>query len=258
MGTVVVTGARLGIGAATRTRLEGAGHKVIGVGRAGVEVNFDLSTADGRSMVVEQVHERVPVLQGVIANAGIGIPNPDPAQIVSVNFFGAVDVLEGLLPLLVAGSGKAAVVSSAGAAVVPDIPEDLVEAMLDRDEEHARRLADEYGDLSAYAASKFALNRWVRRTSVNSEWAGRGVSLNGVAPGRTRTPMLEQQPGRADEKSPVAVPVNRIAEADEIAALLEVLLSPLADLMIGQIIYVDGGTEALLRGEHWPANWRTR
>jgi hypothetical protein len=39
------------------------------------------------------------------------------------------------------------------------------------------------------------------------------------------------------------------------AALLEVLISPVADYMVGQTIYLDGGMEAALRAEHWPTIW---
>ena len=102
MGTIVVTGSAGGIGAATASRLVGTGHRVIGVDLRDADVLADLSTAEGRSAMVEGVTETAGgVLDGVVAAAGV---NGKPGELtVSVNYFGAVATLEGLRPLLARG-----------------------------------------------------------------------------------------------------------------------------------------------------------
>ena len=45
----------------------------------------------------------------------------------------------------------------------------------------------------AYAGSKIAVARWVRRNATKAEWAGTGIRLNAIAPGAIMTPMLEGQ-----------------------------------------------------------------
>ena len=72
-----------------------------------------------------------------------------------MNYFGTVDVLEGLRPLLAPG-GAAVAISSNSTTVQPGIPADLVEACLDHDEELSRRIADASGSLLAYPATKLA------------------------------------------------------------------------------------------------------
>ncbi len=257
---VVVTGSASGMGAAVAERLGGAGWDVLGVDRGGDGIRADLSTAEGRASAAAAVEERAEgAIDAVVACAGIGLPSPDPAAIVSVNFFGVRDLLTPLVPLLAAAPApKAVVVVSNSAAIIPDVPGDLVGVLLDGDEARARELAVEAGDIMAYAASKLAISRWLRRASVSPEWAGAGIRLNGIAPGATRTPMLDRadaDPTMLEMSRLMPVPAGREGTSAQIAALAEVLVSPVADLLLGQIIFHDGGTEALVRGEHWPSQW---
>ena len=48
------------------------------------------------------------------------------------------------------------------------------------------------------------------------------------------------------------IPVGRPGDPDEIAAVIAFLLGPDARFFCGSIIYVDGGTDALLRADDWP------
>src|SRR5438093_2979450 len=103
MGTLAVTGATSGIGAATRARLERAGHRVIGVDLRDAEVIADLSRDEGRRAAVDGVRAAsADRLDGLVACAGLG-PQVEPvAGIVAVNYFGARAVLAGLRPALAA------------------------------------------------------------------------------------------------------------------------------------------------------------
>src|SRR5262245_48744845 len=103
MGTVVITGAASGIGAAVRRRVERDGHRVVGVDLRGAEIEADLSDVGGRDAAVARVRALAPQgLDGLVACAGLGPHVADHASIVSVNYFGAVAVLAGLRDLLAA------------------------------------------------------------------------------------------------------------------------------------------------------------
>ncbi len=130
---------------------------------------------------------------------------------------------------------------------------ELATACLAGDEEAARALAAPDG-LGAYAASKLALARWVRRHAPTEEWVGAGIRLNAIAPGFVDTPMTE---GSWDFISSLGamypMPMGRPGRAPEIAAAIAFLLSPAASYLCGTVLLADGGTEAAIRPDDWPA-----
>ena len=99
---VAVTGAASGIGAACRTRLEATGHRVIGVDIHASDVVADLGTEAGRDEAIRVITEICGgSLAGIITCAGLaGSPNRPGSLVASVNYFGTVDLLVGLRPLL--------------------------------------------------------------------------------------------------------------------------------------------------------------
>jgi NAD(P)-dependent dehydrogenase (short-subunit alcohol dehydrogenase family) len=178
----------------------------------------------------------------------------------AVNYFGTVDVLEGLRPLLAAaGSGAAAVaISSNSTTVQPAIPADLVEACLAHDDGLAADIADARGSLAAYPATKLAVAHWIRTRATGPDWAGAGLRLNAIAPGMIDTPMIAEM--RADQETAplldlLPIPVGRPGRPEEIAAVAEFLLGPDAAFFCGSVVLCDGGSEALLRPRDWPAAW---
>lgn len=264
MGTFAVTGSASGIGAATAERLRRDGHDVVGVDRpgTGADVEADLAGPAGRAAAVEAIAERCGgVLDGAVPCAGLGpVPSRPGSDIVSVNYFGTVEVLGGLRPLL-AGAPEAAVVavSSNSTTTAPGVPDELVRLCLDGDEPGARACADALGAMQGvYPASKLALARWVRRNAVTEPWTGAGIRLNAVAPGMVQTAMIDE--GRADPTvGPLLdlfpIPLGRPGRAEELAALIAFLLGPDAGYLVGSIVFADGGTDALLRTDDWPAAW---
>jgi NAD(P)-dependent dehydrogenase (short-subunit alcohol dehydrogenase family) len=255
VGTIVITGSAGGIGAATAARLEDAGHRVVGVDVRNAEVIADLATADGRAAMVAAVGETTGgAIDGLVAGAGV---QGKPGELtVSVNYFGAVATLDGLQPLLAAGTNPSAVaISSNSTTTQPGVPLDVAEACLAGDEDEARRLAEpDTGGLTSYAASKLALARWVRRQAVTADWVGAGIRLNAIAPGFVETPMtagIEDFVFGLGDVYPM--PMGRAGAADEVAALLTYLLGPDAGFFCGSVITMDGGTDAALRPDAWPA-----
>ncbi len=142
------------------------------------------------------------------------------------------------------------------------MPTDLVAACLEGDENRARARADELGAMAGvYPASKIAVARWVRRNAVTDDWVGAGIGLNAIAPGMVETAMIEE--GRNDATvGPLLdmfpIPLGRPGRPEEIAALIAFLLGPDARFFCGSVLFVDGGTDALLRTDDWPAAWDVR
>lgn len=245
----VVTGSRSGIGGAVANLLRLRGQTVIGIDLADADITADLSTAAGWATAVDRVHAQRPEgIDAVIACAGIA--NNDGPRMIAVNYFGAVELVSGLRPLLARGSQPRAVAVASSANLLPSDPA-LVTACLDGDEDRAMTLAQD--NALSYASSKLALTRWIRRTAITSGWADAGLLLNGVAPGLVRTPMtlpmLDTEEGRAllDKSAPRAT--AHAAEPDDIALLLAFLASADNRYMVGQVPYCDGGKDVLLRGD---------
>ncbi len=260
MGTFVVSGSASGMGAATAVLLRDAGHRVVGVDIRDADVIADLSTAAGRDSAVAAVLEAVGErLDGVALFAGVGgATGRDPRLLVSLNYFGSVELFDALRPLLAAaGTSSAVAISSNSATCQPGWSEKLVEACLTGDEARARHVAQDGDSPTAYPATKAALARWVRRSAPRPEWAGAGIRLNAVAPGLIETPFVDET--RAD---PVLgqliggfpLPLGRGGRADEVAELVVFLLTA-GTFLCGSFLVVDGGTEALLRPADWPARW---
>ncbi len=258
----MVTGSASGMGAATRARLEQGGERVIGIDLHDAEVLADLGTAAGRRAAVQAVGELAgDAIDGLVTWAGLpGMTGSAGSALVSVNYFGTVALLDGLRPLLAGGARPAAVaVSSNASTCQPGVPADVVDACLAGDEDAARAAADAAGAVSTYPATKIAIARWVRRQAPTAGWAGAGITLNVVAPGAVETPLLQasrEDPTIGPFVDAFPVPVGRHGSPEELAAFVQFLLGPDARFFCGSVVFVDGGTDALLRADDFPAPMR--
>lgn len=252
----VVTGAASGIGAATKALLEAQGDRVIGVDLHDADITVNLADPDGRRRLIDDVTRLSGgAIDGVLAIAGLASPSP---ATVGVNYFGTLATLEGLRPLLLSSSAPRAVTVSSMAALM-DVDDDLERLLTSHDEAasllRAQKLADTRppGEDRIYATTKRALSRWVRRVAATEAWAHAGIPLNVVSPGVIRTPMvadmLATAAGVESLRRMVPMPLNGFAEPEVVAQLLAWLVSPHNSHLCGQIIYVDGGSDVVMRGD---------
>ncbi len=253
MSLIVITGSASGIGAATAKRFRDAGHRVLGVDLRNADIGADLSSAQGRADAVAAVTERSGgAIDALVLCAGLASHFKPVSTIVAVNYFGAVELLDGLLPALQKGqSPSAVVVSSVASTQLPWSRNPIGEALEAGDAakvEAALAAAGEHAGHVAYAGSKNAITVAVRRRVV--AWGKAGVRLNTVAPGAVETPLL--QAGLADERYGKAIaefvaPIPRRAKPEEIAATIAFLTGPEAQFIHGAQFFVDGGIDALAR-----------
>lgn len=228
MGTYAVTGGSSGIGAKTVNLLKQNGHEVLNIDLRGGDITADLSTPDGRQHVIDELHRLCPDgLDGLVCNAGV--------------------------------SGACVVTSSntisQGAARM-DIAD-----LLNNNNEDEQRILNVIGTLdesdlsvgnSIYVASKYALARLVRRHSAS--YAANGVRINAVAPGNVNTTMtatLATNARMALNALPIPTKygLETLMDPEEIAAVIVFLASDEARGVNGNIMFVDGGTDALLNTE---------
>lgn len=249
MGTICVTGTASGIGAATKVKLESQGHRVIGVDLKNADVCGDLSKVADRERIVSEVNELCGgVLDGLVPCAGVSTPVPNEL-IVRINFYGTLAIVNGLRPALERGTNPAVVmISSNSTTMTPGLSIDEAMAYLDEDEESVVARHSKPTAFVAYPAGKLAIAFWVRMNS--SDWMKSGIRLNAVAPGVIDTGMtrpLLDLPGVKDSLDLIPIPRGRWGQPEEIAAAIAFLGSNEASYVVGQVLFVDGGTDALLQ-----------
>lgn len=260
MGTYAVTGSASGMGAAVAARLRERGHTVIGVDIQGADVIADLSTPSGRRGAAADVLAACSgTLDGAVMAAGLGPTKGAERAITEVNYFGVVEPLQAWRPALAcAERAKVVVFASNSTTTVPAVPGWAIRALLAGDAEkalRAYRMFGRYGPPVAYAASKIALSRWVRRNAVTEQWAGAGIRLNALAPGAIMTPMLEEQlatPSEAKVVREFPIPIGGFGDAGQLADWVVFMLSDSADFLCGSVVFVDGGSDAYFRPDDWP------
>jgi NAD(P)-dependent dehydrogenase (short-subunit alcohol dehydrogenase family) len=257
MRTYIITGSASGIGKATAQGLEKAGFRVIGVDRHDAEVTADLSTPEGRAQAAATCLDvSGGHIDAIVANAGSAAPM---ASTVSINYFGVTEFLTALLPALEKSSAPRVAVTSSMASLMPN-DEKLVDAMLSDNEQAALSRAEELvsagggAEQLIYGSSKRAISRWVRRECITEAWAGAGIPLNAVGPGIVKTPMVADmiatEEGRSGLDQVVPMPLNHYMEPATVGSLLIWLTSEDNTHVTGQTIYIDGGSDAVIRGDN--------
>ena len=249
MSTIALTGGATGIGRAIRDSLSNAGHNLIVIDLKDADIEADLSSSEGRKAAVDGVKAKAPEgLDALITCAGVGSHIPDGALIASVNYYGSVQLVEGLKSSLEQRGGSVIMISSNSAPQCQSA--ELIEAFLEGDEEKARQIAGTVRGHDVYSGSKQAVARWLRRHAP--AYAADGVRMNAVAPGYIETPMTavvadNPEYGDSIRAFKASIPVGRPGTPEDIAHVVDFLLSPQAGFICGSVIFADGGHDASFR-----------
>jgi len=250
--TYVISGGATGIGAAVKHKLLARGDRVIVIDIKDADILADLSSVDGRQQAVEAIQRLAPEgLDGLVPCAGLG-PHVKPSELITrVNFFGSVSLIQNLRPLLEKSKGCVVAISS-NSASLPGYPPEYVKTLLALNETEACEKVSTLDGQTAYGGSKYALAIWMRKQAP--AFMRSGVRINAVAPGITRSSMTEgvfQDPvwGDAIRQFNDMTPCGDMATPDMIADAILFLLDPVSSFVCGSVLFVDGGTDALLRPE---------
>ena len=215
------------------------------------DITADLATSEGRGDAVAAIRKATANgLAGLICSAGVGAHLPDRALIAAVNYFGTVELVEGLRDVLAANKAQVLLVSSNSAPMATN-PE-YVEKLLAGDEAAAAAIAADMESQPVYSGSKQAVTIWMRRNT--QPYAVDGVRMNAIGPGYTRTPLsaaVENDPtyGDAIKQFIAAIPVGRPGLPEDMANVASFLLSDKASFICGAMLFVDGGHDAMMRSD---------
>jgi len=225
----LVTGATKGIGRALADRLCARGERVLGISRSpdnsfpGELVTADLSDPEARRQVLSELVAKYPVSR-LVNNVGFNEMQPlgeiTPAmyqKVMDTNLAALLDVTQAVCPGMRAG-GFGRVVNIA-----------------------SRSLLGRKGG-SVYAAAKAAMVGFTRSWAL--ELAREGITVNCVAPGPISTDMFERNNPPGSESRQMltqSVPMGRMGTPEEVADLIDYILSPGASFITGQTIFVCGG-----------------
>lgn len=96
----------------------------------------------------------------------------------------------------------------------------------------------------AYCSSRGGMNMMIKQLAT--EWAKHGITVNGIAPTFTRTELVKDYLEDPDFYNPLVarIPLGRICEPIDLAAMAIYLSAPASDFVTGQIIFADGGVTA--------------
>ncbi len=236
--TAVVTGGASGIGLATANMLasEGANVAVLDLDPR-VElplVGIRCDVCDDRSVkeAIEAVVDRFGQLDVVVNNAGIGaqgsVEDNDDTEwfhVFDVNVFGIVRVTRAALRHLEL-SDHASIVNTGSIAAWAGLQQRAL-----------------------YSATKGAVHALT--LAMAADHVHDGIRVNAVAPGTADTPWIGRLLAKAEdpeaERAALAArqPMGRLVSADEVAAAICYLASPLAGSTTGSILAVDGGMYGL-------------
>jgi 3-oxoacyl-[acyl-carrier protein] reductase len=236
----VVTGASRGIGRAIAATLAARGATVAvnylenreaaedtlarirAIGGAAESCPFDVSDAAATRHAIDQIVDRYGRLDILVNNAGVSVnallprlKEADWGRVLATNLTGVFHCTQAVL--------RAMLRSRYGRIV------------------NLTSVVAELGNAgqTAYGAAKAGVAGMTR--SLAREIAGRGITVNCVAPGFIETEMTAALPDAVRQEYLRLIPVGRLGTADDVATLVAFLCTPDAGYITGQVIGVNGG-----------------
>ncbi|PCJ97575.1 MAG: 3-oxoacyl-ACP reductase FabG [Alteromonadaceae bacterium] len=238
MKTVLVTGSNRGIGRGIAERLSKEGYSVVIHCRSNLEqaqevqesiqmtggaarvLQFDIADREACKEVLTADIEAHGIYYGVVCNAGLSVDGAFPAlsgsdwdRVIRANLDGFYNVLHPLtMPMVRKKQGGRIITLSS-----------------------VSGLMGNRGQVN-YSAAKAGIIGATKALAI--ELAKRKITVNCVAPGMIDTDMLE---GAPVEEALKMVPMNRIGKVEEVASLVNYLMSEEAGYITRQVISVNGG-----------------
>ncbi|HYQ18663.1 MAG TPA: SDR family oxidoreductase [Polyangiaceae bacterium] len=237
---VLVTGAGSGIGAAAALGFAREGARVVLAGRREQELNAvaaqierahgaaavaptDVTDPSAVQALVKEVLDRFGRLDAAFNNAGTTAYAPIEElttesfdQVMATNVRGVWLLMKHEIEAMRAQGRGGAIVNTSSIAATGGT-----------------------AGLSAYAASKGALDAMIRATAL--EVGGQGIRINNVSPGVVKTPMTAGLPAEALNALAAHAALKRLGEPEDISRVAVWLCTDEARFITGQSIVVDGG-----------------
>ena len=235
---VLVTGASRGIGRAIALNLAQNGYDIIINYNSNEEaaksilkevsafssnsylLKFSINDRAVCQKTIEDDIEKIGIYYGVVLNAGIAKDNVFPVMeedewddVISTNLGGFYNVLKPIVMPLISNKIKGRIITMSSIS----------------------GLAGNRGQVN-YSASKAGIFGATKALAL--ELAKRGITVNCVAPGVIETDMIKDVPFEEVKKM---IPMKRFGKPEEIAGLVNYLMSENAAYITGQVISVNGG-----------------
>lgn len=233
----VITGAAGGIGTGVASRMSESGMSVamLDTNEAALKeatqhctgpvlpLACDVTSPETMQQAATEIEQALGQVHVLFVNAGVG-PTGGPEdtaeedwdKAVAVNLTGAFNTVKAFLPVLRRSTGHRSIVFTSSVLALRGA-----------------------GNMLAYSAAKSGVLGMVQ--SMSQQLAADSITVNAIAPGPIRTPLLEAIAGDTLATLQKQVPLGRLGTVEDIASVVMFLTSSQVSFVTGQVLAVDGG-----------------